>query len=88
MSAYQLYKKEYVSVALDVDSRSFLTEKYQLVKQGFERIGDQVIAKDKQEALGHLNQTTLDSLYDFAMAHLVQTCVTVITAIVIAVRFI
>ena len=87
MSTYQLYKKEHISITLEVGRASFLTEKYQLVAQGFERIGEQVNANCQRGALTHIKQTHLDSLKEFVLAHSVQAVVMVISAMVAIVHY-
>ncbi|PKF62677.1 hypothetical protein CW745_04435 [Psychromonas sp. psych-6C06] len=87
MSNYQLYKKQQVAVVLEIDSPSFIEEKYQLIEQGFERIGDVVQAKNKTEALKHTNQVNIDSLSEFATSHLFVSCIVVLGAIASYFRF-
>lgn len=70
MATFQFYQKEQIALHLDVDSPSFLTEKYQLVEQGFERIGDVVRAENAQLAHEKFKTIYLDELKNFADTHL------------------
>jgi len=58
-------------LVLDVDSRSFLVEKEQLVEQGFERVGDVVQADNSEIAHEKCKTIYLDELNNFANTHLV-----------------
>lgn len=50
MALFQFYKKDKISVHLDVNSPTFTTENEQLIEQGFVLIGDVIEAEDGQVA--------------------------------------
>ncbi len=82
MATFQFYVKEKTAIPLDVDSISFLVEKEQLVKQGFERIGDVLQAPDSEQALDKFKTIHLSELQDFANSHLFVGGVDTITQII------
>ncbi len=50
MASFQFYQKDTITLHLNVDSSTFLQEKHQLVEQGFERVGDVILAKSVEDA--------------------------------------
>ncbi|WP_022941403.1 hypothetical protein [Psychromonas hadalis] len=65
MATFQFYQKDNITVHLDVDSPSFLQEKDQLVKQGFERISDIIQAETSQLAHEKFKTVHLDELLNY-----------------------
>lgn len=72
MSTFQFYVKEAIAVHLAVDSSTFLTEKEQLVKQGFERVGDVIQAEDAKQAFDSFKNIYMNELGEFAQTNLVS----------------
>ncbi len=70
MATFQFYVKDKTPVHLNIDSSTFLQEKYQLIEQGFEREGDIVQAASVEEAYEKFKTIYLDELQDFAHSHL------------------
>ncbi|PKG40509.1 hypothetical protein [Psychromonas sp. Urea-02u-13] len=59
---FHFFEKDELILHLNIDSPSFLTEKEQLVEQGFERIGDPVHAQTNQQAHQKFKQMQLDEM--------------------------
>lgn len=61
-SIFHFFEKDDIVLHLDINSASFLSEKEQLVEQGFERIGDPVHAHTNQQAHQKFTQMQLDEV--------------------------
>jgi len=59
---FHFFEKEGLVIHLDINRASFLSEKEQLIEQGFERIGDPVHAYTNQQAEKKFKQMQLDEV--------------------------
>ena len=79
MATFQFYVKDKTALHLDVDSSTFVTEKYQLVEQGFERVGDVVQANNVEQAYKKFKAIHLDELKNFTDNHLFSGVIDTVT---------
>lgn len=61
---FHFFQKEDITLHLDVNSSSFLSEKEQLIALGFERRGEPVHAQTRQQASKKFKQMQFDELHN------------------------
>ncbi|MCP4322092.1 MAG: hypothetical protein GY951_13645 [Psychromonas sp.] len=70
MNTFQFYKKQNALVHINVNNQLFKTEQQQLVKQGFESIGEIVKAKTSYEAFNKFKALHFKKIQQINNSHL------------------